>query len=389
MACPIIHTGQDFLASALAHIDCQAASIGAYGFGALASPGSPVALALTSLLTIFVALFGIRLLLGYQIQARDVIADVLKVGIVLTLATSWPAWRVIGYDLIIRGPAQIAQVIGASAGLPGSAGDLADRLQNLDKGLAALGEFGSGRLGAAQGDWFQLGFARSAFLTGTLGPLALVRLIAGFLLAVAPLMAGLLLFGVTRGVFEGWVRALVATFLASMLLRVIYGAELAMLEPWLEDALQQRVNKEQVLDAPVEILVATLSFAVVAIAAVFFIARLAFHRSTHFPATLQFAPGRTELPAATMRSRVFMASGEEPARAHIVAHSVAENLRREERIAEIMRMEGRRSQANAGTAPSVLAAEAARHGGDEALGSTWRRPSARASRASQRRDSSR
>ena len=38
-----------------------------------------------------------------------------------------------------------------------------------------------------------LGFARVIFLIGTIGPLALVRLAAGFLLAIAPLVAGLLL----------------------------------------------------------------------------------------------------------------------------------------------------------------------------------------------------
>lgn len=384
MACPVVHTGQDFLATALAHIDCQAETIGAYGFGALASPGSPVSLALTSLLTIFIALFGIRLLLGYPMGTRDVIGDVLKVGIVLTLATSWPAWRIVGYDLVIHGPGQIAQVIGGSSGLPGSAGDLAARLQTVDKGLAALNVFGSGRLGVAQGDWFQLGFARSAFLAGTLGPLALVRLTAGFLLAVTPLMAGLLLFGITRGIFEGWGRALVMTFLASIMLSVIYGVELALLEPWLQDALQQRAMEQQTLDAPVEILVATLSFAIVSLASVFLIARLAFHGGLHLPVVFQHATDREESappPRAGFRS----ASADEPSRAVIVAHSVSENLRREERIADITRVEGRWSE-RSGLAPPALAAQTDQPRHEEALGSTWRRSSARPSSAARRRD---
>lgn len=386
MPCPTVHTGQAFLATALAHIDCQAETIGAYGFGALASPGSPVSLALTSLLTIFIALFGVRLLLGYPMSTRDVVGDVLKVGIVLTLATSWPAWRVVGYDLVIHGPGQIAQVIGGSAGLPGSAGDLTSRLQDVDKGLAALNVFGSGRLGVAQGDWFQLGFARIAFLAGTLGPLALVRLSAGFLLAVAPLMAGLLFFGITRGIFEGWGRALVTTYLASIMLSVVYGVELALIEPWLQDALQQRAIDQQTLDAPVEILVATLSFAVVSLAAVFFVARLAFHNSWSWPVVLQ-APSHDADSLPVSRPVSVVTADGEPSRAMLVAHSVSENLRREERITDIMRVEGRwSSDRGLSTAPSVLAAEAARQGGEEALGSTWRRPSARGSRAAQRRD---
>lgn len=387
MACPVVHTGEDFLANALAHIDCQAQAIGSYGYGALASPGLPVTIALTSLLTIFIALFGIRLLLGYPMATRDVVGDVLKVGIMLTLATSWPAWRVVGYDLVIHGPDQIAQVIGGSAGLPGSAGDLAARLQNVDKGLAAFNTYGSGRLGVAQGDWFQLGFARSAYLVGTLGPLALVRLTAGFLLAVAPLMAGLLLFGVTRGIFEGWARALVTTVLASMLLSVIYGVELALLEPWLQDALQRRAADVQTLDAPVEILVAALSFAVASLASVFLMARLAFHSRFHLTAILPEANERSEAPPVSQRVPILTASGEEPSRAVIVAQSVTDNLRREERIANIARTEGRWAERSGGSAaPSTLAAQAGQAGGENALGNTWRRPSRRHSGAARRRD---
>jgi len=388
MACPAVLSGQDFLASALAHVDCQAQVIGSYGWGALANPGSPVFAALTSVLTIFVALFGIRLLLGYPMPARDVVGDVLKVGIVLTLATSWPAWRVVGYDLIIHGPDQIAQVIGAGAGLPGSGGDLASRLQGADNGLAALGAFGSGRLGVAQGDWFELGFARVAFLAGTLGPLVLIRLMAGFCLAIAPLVAGLLLFGITRGIFEGWARALVAAFLASVMLSLVLGVELALLEPWLQDALQRRASEQQVLDAPVEVLVVTLSFAVVSLAATFLVARMAFHSSLRVSMLLQpnaQQPGMNE----SMRPAAFGAAGEDPSRALVVAHGVTENLRREERITGIMRLSGGASEHSgerSGETSPALAGLAGRQSGDDALGASWRRPARRVSGAQAMRD---
>ncbi len=111
MACPTVHTGGRFLAEVLANVDCQAQSIGAYGFGALSAPGSAASLAITGLLTIFVALFAIRLILGEHMGARDVVLDVLKVGIVLTLATSWPAWRVLGYNTVLTAPAALAGVV--------------------------------------------------------------------------------------------------------------------------------------------------------------------------------------------------------------------------------------------------------------------------------------
>jgi type IV secretion system protein VirB6 len=163
MSCPVVHTGSNFLAAALAHIDCQAATIGSFGFGALSGPGSPVLIALVSLLTIFIAMFGIRLILS-PTHMHDLVSDILRIGIALMIMTSWPAWRVIGYDVVIHGPSELAQIISASAGLPGGGDNLDARLQNFDRGLAALNNAGTGRLGVSQGDWFQLGFARAAYL---------------------------------------------------------------------------------------------------------------------------------------------------------------------------------------------------------------------------------
>ena len=48
--CPRLSTGEAFLSTLLRHIDCQAQTIGADGYQALAAPGSPFALALTGLL---------------------------------------------------------------------------------------------------------------------------------------------------------------------------------------------------------------------------------------------------------------------------------------------------------------------------------------------------
>jgi type IV secretion system protein VirB6 len=211
-----------------------------------------------------------------------------------------------------------------------------------------------------------------------------VRLTTGFLLAVTPLMAGLLLFGVTRGIFEGWVRALVTVFLASIMLTVVYGVELAMLEPWLLDALQRRATEQQTLDAPVEILVATLSFAIVALLSIFVVARLAFHASFSFMAVFAGRSGQTE--AREGRSAASPAQHHaEPSRGMVVAQSVSDNLRREERLANISRTQGRWADRGGG-APATLAAQTANQSNNEALGNTWRRQSRRPSAAARRRD---
>lgn len=88
MACPAIITGDRFVSRLIEHIDCQSRYLGSYGYEALGQSGSTASLVVTGLLTLFVALFGIRLLFGPTPAARDVVLDVLKIGIVLTLAFS-------------------------------------------------------------------------------------------------------------------------------------------------------------------------------------------------------------------------------------------------------------------------------------------------------------
>lgn len=385
MACVAVQTGKRFLATSLDHIDCQAQVIGSYGFGALADPGSSVSAALTGLLTIFVALFGIRLLLGYPMRGRDVVGDVLIIGIVLTLATSWPAWRTVGYDLVISGPGEIARAVGLASQLPGSSGDLPDRLQWADDALAALNGWGSGRLGVAQGDWFQLGFARTAFLVGTLGPLALVRIMAGILLAITPLVAGLMLFGITRSVFAGWAKGLAMTFLASVALTLILGVELALLEPWLQDAIAQRVADRQILDAPVEVLVVTTAFAIVSFASVGVVGWIAFHppwisRLTSEPAVQ---------PPHISRGRNFAGSldtnDDGVVRAQRISSAVSETIRREERSLGPT-MSGPMSGSLGEPTGRAAGLAGASYDRPEALGGSYRRTARRVSTAGQRRD---
>jgi type IV secretion system protein VirB6 len=112
MSCGAIQTGNHFLGAVLSHVDCQAQAIGAYGYGALADPGSPIAVLLLAALTLFIALFGFRLMFGEAPAGRDLVGDVIKVGIVLTLATSWPAWRAVAYDTVLSAPTQLAGTIG-------------------------------------------------------------------------------------------------------------------------------------------------------------------------------------------------------------------------------------------------------------------------------------
>lgn len=372
MSCGAIQTGNHFLGAVLSHVDCQAQAIGAYGYGALADPGSPVAALLLAALTLFIALFGYRLMFGEAPAGRDLVGDVIKIGIVLTLATSWPAWRALAYDTVLSAPVQLAGTIGGASSLPGSRDGLTQRLDNADQGIVALTAFGTGRLtggvvgstdlgdstrGIALADQSGFGWGRVAFLAGTIRPLAVVRLSAGILLALAPLMAALLLFAGTRDIFFGWLR----------------------------DALGQREAGVLTPAAPTELLVLALAFAAVAWGALGLVVRVMFFAMPGWQRlAAQLADGSARSARSAFAAEPVLAGvPSEPARAQRVVDAVAQMMRREERLSERSHQHG--SGAFAGAATSA-AANSAAPPQSEALGSSYRRTHRRTSAAATKRD---
>jgi type IV secretion system protein VirB6 len=81
----------------LAHLDCQAQTIGSFGFQSLAERGSLAGRCWVRCCAVHRALRD-PLLFGPGDEPRDLVNAVLKVGIVLTMAVSWPAWRTVAYD---------------------------------------------------------------------------------------------------------------------------------------------------------------------------------------------------------------------------------------------------------------------------------------------------
>lgn len=405
--CPYPLTGGAFLRDTLAYLDCQAQTLGAAGYQALASPGSVASVALTSLLTIFIAIFGIRMILGHTPEVRDGVTAAVKVGVVLVLATSWPAFRTLAYDVVVSGPAQIVGTIGGASALPGATGGMADRLQNVDDLLLSFVSIGSGqpllssltdlnavdraRIAAQPvSDATALGIGRTAFLTSVIGPLAIVRLGAGFLLALAPLFAGLLLFDATRGWFFGWIRGLVAVALGAAVLAILLGAELAVIEPWLGDVLARRAAESATPAAAGELLALTLSFGVAAFGLLALMARLAF--TVHVPAVwTSWSTGvgavagnanfRTAVPSLP---DVRQAPASDANRAMLIADAVARSDRRDVHMAAAAT--GTSAVTNAISVVSSAATAGTASPSSTPVGRQFRRARPRISASARRRD---
>src|SRR6185503_8859848 len=144
IVCTPSPAGAAFVRRMLDYIDCQAQAIGAGGYQALAAPGSMLSIVLTGLLTLFVALLGYRMLFGHTPAVRDGVLALVKIGVVLALATSWTAYRTLIYDVALRGPAELAANVGRPAALPGVGGALVDHLAYTDRAFELLAVAGTG-----------------------------------------------------------------------------------------------------------------------------------------------------------------------------------------------------------------------------------------------------
>ncbi len=397
MPCPSVTTGQGFLVETLSHLDCQAQVIGSYGFQSLADSASPTTTVLSALLTLFIAIFGIRLLFGGRVGTEDAVGGVLKIGIVLTLALSWPAYRTLAYDTVLHGPAEIAASIGGST-LPDMSGGLPQRLQAVDDNMVAYTEVGSGRLsgaldvpgeetgtfrGVAMTDETGLGFGRTVFLASTIGSLATLRIAAGLLLAIAPLVAGLLLFDVTRGVFAGWLRGLALTALGSLGISLLLGVQVAVMEPWIVDALNRRTLGYATPAAPTELLALSLAFALASFGLLALLARVAFQNSWHGSSWFRgheqtgervAREGRLSLARPDMETQTRALAVSEGVRTTMRFETHQSNSQSERRVTEV-------TTRDRGDGPV-----ASQYGSAQPLGSSYRRNTQRRLGSQQNRD---
>lgn len=286
-ACTATPQSTGFIGSMTRFIDCQAELLGSGAWAALSMPGSTLSIVLTGFLTIFIALIGYRLLLGENLTIRDGTIAMIKIGAVFALATSWPAYRTLVYDLVTDAPAQLVSEIARPSAVPGSDGTLVRRLDMADGALVQLAVLGTGNPIMAQEDVriapppfagfnaFAIGGSRILFLLTAVAGLGVIRIIAAMMLALGPFFIAFLLFDNTRSLFEGWVRVLAGAALGMIGVVIALGLQLALMEPWLSTVLSRRMAGEALPSIPTELLVVTSLFALIVVAVIIAAAALA------------------------------------------------------------------------------------------------------------------
>ena len=263
MLCPTAPTELGVVRDILGAVDCNVQVYALAGYKALTAPGSVFPIAVTALLTIYVAVLGYRLLFAVgavRLAQAPVVA--LQIGAVLALTLNWGAFQALVFRFDSAAPMEIARVIARPmAGQPLTLGanlaaDPLTGLQTAYDELTADGvEFGKkagpsalpSRGGEAQAADL-LWRASQALLASTAGVLAVSSIAVGVLTAVGPIFIVLFLFEATRGFFVGWVRALVAAMLAPLLCWVTTSLLLVILGPWIDALASQRAARALSLD---------------------------------------------------------------------------------------------------------------------------------------------
>lgn len=343
----------------LSSVDCNVQTMAEAGYNTLAQPYSPMALALTAMLTLYIAFIGFRLLIGRTpLRVGDLTLSALKIGAVLVLATSWPTYQHLVFDTLFRGPEQLAagmldalQPAGSALRGAAFAGLQAayDELQLsaaffTQHSLSVASPLQGGNAGAA----LALNASALMMLLTSLGVVLAAKIVLGLLLGLGPVFVAFLLFDATRGLFEGWLRAAVAFALAPLMAVLGLVVQLTLIEPHLSRLAEIRAGATLDVGPANAVFLLTLISTGVSVALAIAVGVIA--TGLRLPRSIQATAGTGAVTQSTTSSVVTLA-GRSPAqlqfepRVASVAAAAAAMDRRESRIVVAEAAAPRRSPA--------------------------------------------
>jgi type IV secretion system protein VirB6 len=421
-ACPAFDALAPYVTAVITYADCRTLSLGEGVYRAMGA-GTPFGSALTGLLTIFVALIGYRMLLGSMLSLRDGVLLALRLGVVLTLATQWPAYKTLVFDVVTGAPGELAA--GASGGTSGdlSPTAIAARIDGVSAAIADLvspatvsvplpAQNGqtpgqpppqpgqpapTAQVGAAplagtlpQAAQFPLELADTALIVSALGGLLAVSATMALMLALGPLFIVSLLFTWTRGLFVAWVRVLLGAMLGTIAVPLVLALDLGIVE-------RQVISLRNLVDAsqppgflPLAIVATALASAVVLFALLAAVIRVA--AGLQIPQVVSNGVGSLFVPPARAErgSAATAQTGDGPTafidsrnRAAQLADAVRAQARRDDgsmpEQVRIVRLAGATQRSDPAAAPSVSSS-------GPPLGQTGRRIRQRRTIGAQRRD---
>lgn len=353
-------------------VDCGVRVFAQSGYEALTRPPSSFPAIVTILLTLYVAFIGWRMLSGRGPRLADTPQIAVKIGVILALTASWPLFQALVFRTAFDGATDFVGVLTAPLRQGGGEVDLWAQLQlaydQIVLTATALGAAAGpdpdsvrgGPAAAAEALWG----ASTAMMASTLGMVLVAKIVAGVLTATGPIFIALFMLDATRGLFIGWLRALITTALVPLVAMSGMVLMLALLQPRLQAmaVMREAGSADLSLVAGAAMLIFVFAAAQASLVLAMAVAGLGFHLKR--PPEPQAAPAPAPQPA-----RDGAHAPSEPTRAAAVAESVR---RMDLRERETSRETERRLDTRSDTA-STNDRRAAETAGPQRLGHTYRR----------------
>ena len=243
----------------LASVGCNSQRLSLDAYAALTGPGSFLPTALTTCLTIYVALLGYGLLTGSpRLKLAQVSQTGLKIGAVVALTLNWSVFQTLVFNVAAEAPFEVGQIFTQAASVGGSEQadqdpltrleaihqELTDSARSLIQPAAAAGAPAPNANAVSAGPQppaaEALLWMATTLIVCSVGLIALAMVAQAILVALGPAFMLFFLFDATRGLFVGWVRALVAAIIAPITSWGGLMICLATLEPWVERLARER-----------------------------------------------------------------------------------------------------------------------------------------------------
>ena len=251
IACPSLNDLSD-IGAFMRGVDCQSAAYVASAYAGLFGNGGGLGQVLAGALTIYIAFYGYRLIVGAgAATAPDLIRRLAVIGVVLALSSNWPAYQTLFVNTVTGGAEELAGMVSsATSGRPASSLSIAGEIDVAVSEMTRLASEWSRRptAGAADSPVSPLAAQQplapagvsavnmlwlSAILLGvsSAGVIVITKISLAFLLALGPMFLMLAVFPPSRGLFEGWLRAIVAGAFVLAFTILATGGALSIIAP--------------------------------------------------------------------------------------------------------------------------------------------------------------
>lgn len=252
IACPSLDDLSD-IGALMVSVDCQSAAYVASAYEGLFGTGGGFAQILAGLLTIYIAFYGYRLITGAgSATAPDLMRRFAMIGIVLALSSNWPAYQTLFVNTVTGGAEDIAAMMStATTGRAASSASIAGEIDIAVEEMTRLATEWSRKTPAQSTTEVPVDPATlqrpagpagvsavnmlwlSAILlgVGSAGVIVITKITLAFLLALGPLFLTLAIFPTARGLFEGWLRTIVAGAFVLIFTILATGGALSVIAP--------------------------------------------------------------------------------------------------------------------------------------------------------------